>query len=100
MGKNKTKKNHPIQLQKGGVISIGDNSMETLHNFLMGSTINYLSIGSSGLVFICENTQTSEYYAFRPNNFATKVTRVILKLCIIHDDEMLRTELDERDYRK
>ena len=42
MGKNKTKKNHPIQLQKGGVISIGDNSMETLHNFLMGSTINYL----------------------------------------------------------
>ena len=99
MGKNKTKKNHPIQLQKGGVISIGDNSMETLHNFLMGSTINYLSIGSSGLVFICENTQTSEYYAFRPNNLATKVTKVILKLCIIHDDEMLRTELDERDYR-
>jgi hypothetical protein len=93
MGKKQTRKQ-----QRGGVISIGDNPTETLNKFQVGSKINYLSSGLSGLVFTCENTKTSDYYAFRPNNLATNVTKIILKLCIIHNATRLSTEFDGRGF--
>ena len=94
MGKNQTRKQ-----QKGGVISIGDNPLKTFIDFVEGSTIDYLSVGTTGLVFTCDNTERSDYYAFRPNNLATNVTKIILKLCIIHDQTQLRTKIDDFDFK-
>jgi hypothetical protein len=85
--------------QKGGVISIGANPLKTFIDFIEGSTIDYLTVGTTGLVFTCENNETSDYYAFRPNNLATKVTKIILKLCIIHDQTQLRTKIDDFDFK-
>ena len=72
MGKKQTRKQ-----QKGGVISISANPSKTFIDFIEGSTIDYLTVGTTGLVFTCENNETSDYYAFRPNNLATKVTKII-----------------------
>jgi hypothetical protein len=94
MGKNQTRKQ-----QKGGVISIGDNPLKTFLDFVEGSTIDYLSVGTTGLVFTCENNERSDYYAFRPNNLATNVTKIILKLFIIHDQTQLRTKIDDLDFK-
>jgi hypothetical protein len=85
--------------QKGGVISIDDNILETFQNFIFGSTIDYLSVGTTGLVFTCENTDTSDYYAFRPNNLAKKITKIILKLCIVHDQTPLRSNIDGVEFK-
>ena len=94
MGKTQTRKQ-----QKGGVISISANPLKTFIDFIEGSTIDYLTVGTTGLVFTCENNETSDYYAFRPNNLATKVTKIILKLCIIHDQTQLRTKIDDLDFK-
>ena len=94
MGKKQTRKQ-----QKGGVISISANPSKTFIDFIEGSTIDYLTVGTTGLVFTCENNETSDYYAFRPNNLATKVTKIILKLCIIHDQTQLRTKIDDFDFK-
>lgn len=83
----KNKKNKTRKSQKGGVISIGDNPEETFTNFIMDATVTYLTIGTSGIVFVCENSVSSDYYAFRPNNLAKNVHKIIIKLFIIHDDE-------------
>ena len=85
--------------QRGGVISIGDNPLKTFIDFVDGSTIDYLSVGTTGLVFTCENTERSDYYAFRPNNLATNVTKIILKLFIIHDQTQVRTNIDYLDFK-
>jgi hypothetical protein len=93
MGKNKTRKN-----QKGGVISIGDSPEETFTKFIAGATVRYLATGVSGIVFVCENTQSSDYYAFRPNDLAKNVHKIIIKLVIIHEDdhqEMLKIDLED-----
>jgi len=79
--------NKQTKKQKGGVISINDSSEAAFNKFFNGSTINLFSIGTSGIIFTCTNNVDSDYYAFRTNNLATKVNKIILKLCVLHVDE-------------
>ena len=72
--------------QTGGVIPIGKESDKAFRDFFIGSTIKFLSLGTTGIVFTCVNNRSSDYYAFRPNNLATQVNRIILKLVVLHGD--------------
>jgi len=79
--------------QKGGVISINDSSRTAFESFFAGSNIDFFSIGGTGIIFTCINNTSSEYFGFRSNNLATRVNKIILKLCVLHTTDDFTGEL-------
>jgi len=77
--------------QKGGVTAIGDpdEAFDIFFTPSDTSSISYLSKGIEGVTFICTN-DNSQYYAFRPHLLTQKVTRVVVKLSLLHEPETAR----------
>lgn len=74
-----------MKKQYGGVLSINDPKTAFIE-FLAKSNIEFLTAGLNGVILTCTNNINSNYYMFRPGVLAKKVNKVIIKLCLLHDE--------------
>ena len=73
--------------QRGGVIPIGD-PVSAFNKFFTPNettSVYYLSRGVEGLTFMVTN-EDSDYYAFRPASLGDKITRVVVKIALLHTE--------------
>lgn len=74
-----------MKKQYGGVLSTNDPKTSFIE-FLAKSNIEFLTAGLNGVILTCTNNINSNYYMFRPGVLAKKVNKVIIKLCLLHDE--------------
>ena len=74
-----------MKKQCGGVLSTID-PRKAFIDFLANSKIEFLTAGLNGVILTCTNNVNSNYYMFRPGVLAKKVNKVIIKLCLLHNE--------------
>jgi hypothetical protein len=78
--------------QKGGILVNNIKNQDAFNEFIMHSSVKYLSKGANGITFIAtiieniNDSYKSQYSYMNPNNYGEPVTKILLKLIFIDDD--------------
>jgi hypothetical protein len=74
--------------QKGGILVNNIKNQDAFNDFIMHSSIKYLSDGANGITFVAtiNDGYKSQYSYMNPNNYGEPVTKILLKLIFIDDE--------------